>query len=58
MTLERMQLSVAPGDGLVARFGDLIVVTPTDVNAAWQQVNEFKPASVRGAGRIPLVAAE
>ncbi|MDP8994969.1 MAG: cyanophycin synthetase, partial [Pseudomonadota bacterium] len=38
--------------------GDLIVITPTDVHAAWQQVNAFKPALVRSAGRGPLVAAE
>ena len=30
MTLERMQLSVAPGDGLVARFGRVIVVAGSD----------------------------
>ncbi|MDQ4087770.1 MAG: Mur ligase family protein, partial [Pseudomonadota bacterium] len=38
--------------------GDLIVITPTDVHAAWQQVNDFKPATVRSASRAPLVAAE
>ncbi|HEX8641498.1 MAG TPA: cyanophycin synthetase [Allosphingosinicella sp.] len=38
--------------------GDLIVITPTDVYAAWEQVNEFKPALVRALSRAPLVAAE
>ena len=42
----------------MGRPGDLIVVTPTDVRGAWQQVNEFKPAAVRTASRGPLVAAE
>jgi cyanophycin synthetase len=42
----------------MGRPGDLIVVTPTDVRAAWQQVSEFKPAAVRSATRAPLVAAE
>ncbi len=42
----------------MGRPGDLVVVTPTDVRAAWQQVNEFKPAIVRTANRAPLVAAE
>jgi cyanophycin synthetase len=42
----------------MGRPGDLIVVTPTDVAAAWHQVNDFKPDSVRGATRSPLVAAE
>jgi cyanophycin synthetase len=42
----------------MGRPGDLIVVTPTDVKAAWEQVNEFKPAIVRTASRAPLVAAE
>lgn len=42
----------------MGRPGDLIVVTPTDVKAAWEQVNEFKPAAVRTASRGPLIAAE
>ncbi|HEX8526407.1 cyanophycin synthetase [Allosphingosinicella sp.] len=42
----------------MGRPGDLIVVTPTDVKAAWQQVTDFKPAAVRSATRAPLVAAE
>jgi cyanophycin synthetase len=42
----------------MARPGDLLVVTPTDVRAAWAQVNEFKPAVMRTATRAPLVAAE
>jgi cyanophycin synthetase len=42
----------------IARPGDLIVITPTDVRAAWEQVNDFKPAAMRTAGRAPLVAAE
>ncbi|HEY0311266.1 MAG TPA: cyanophycin synthetase [Allosphingosinicella sp.] len=42
----------------MARPGDLLVVTPTDVRAAWAQVNEFKPALMRTATRAPLVPAE
>jgi cyanophycin synthetase len=42
----------------MGRPGDLIVVTPTDVKAAWEQVNAFKPAAVRSATRAPLVPAE
>ena len=42
----------------MGRPGDLIVATPTDVHAAWAQVNDFKPASVRSATRAPLVPAE
>jgi cyanophycin synthetase len=42
----------------MARPGDLLVVTPTDVRACWQQVNEFKPAVMRTATRAPLVPAE
>jgi cyanophycin synthetase len=37
----------------MGRPGDLVVVTPTDVKAAWQQVNDFRPAA---AGRMPLAA--
>ena len=43
---------------LMGRPGDLIVITPTDVYAAWEQVNSFKPAMVRSLSRAPLVAAE
>ena len=42
----------------MARPGDLIVVTPTDVHAAWEQVNAFKPPAMRTGTRAPLVAAE
>jgi cyanophycin synthetase len=42
----------------MGRPGDLVVVTPTDVNGAWQQVNDFKPASVRASGRASFIAAE
>jgi cyanophycin synthetase len=42
----------------MGRPGDLIVVTPTDVKGCWQQVNEFKPANVRSAGRASFIAAE
>ncbi|HEU0099065.1 MAG TPA: cyanophycin synthetase [Allosphingosinicella sp.] len=42
----------------MGRPGDLVVVTPTDVRGAWQQVNDFKPATARAAGRAPLIAAE
>jgi cyanophycin synthetase len=40
------------------RPGDLIVLTPTDIEGCWKQVNEFKPASIRAGARGPLVAAE
>jgi cyanophycin synthetase len=39
----------------MGRPGDLVVVTPTDVMGAWQQVNDFRPAA---AGRTPLTAAD
>jgi cyanophycin synthetase len=42
----------------MGRPGDLIVITPTDVKGAWQQVNDFKPANARAGARGPLVAAE
>jgi cyanophycin synthetase len=42
----------------MGRPGDLIVITPSDVRAAWQQVNEFKPAAVRSGARGALVPAE
>ncbi|WP_225421120.1 cyanophycin synthetase [Sphingomonas parva] len=42
----------------MGRPGDLIVVTPTDVHAAWRQVNDFTPVAVRAATRAPLVPAE
>jgi len=42
----------------MARPGDLIVITPTDVHAAWEQVNAFKPPAMRTGTRAPLVAAE
>ncbi len=42
----------------MGRPGDLIVVTPTDVRAAWQQVNDFKPAAERASGRASFIAAE
>ncbi|MGZ8334554.1 MAG: hypothetical protein ACXWUZ_15605, partial [Allosphingosinicella sp.] len=42
----------------MGRPGDLVVVTPTDVNGAWQQVNEFKPAAERASGRAAFLAAE
>ena len=38
--------------------GDLIVITPTDVAAAWEQVTNFKPAAARAPARTPLLAAE
>ena len=38
--------------------GDLIVITPTDVNGAWQQVNDFRPAAERTSGRAAFLAAE
>ena len=42
----------------MGRPGDLVVITPTDVKGAWQQVNDFKPANVRAAGRASFIAAE
>ncbi|WP_206185888.1 cyanophycin synthetase [Sphingosinicella sp. BN140058] len=42
----------------MGRPGDLIIVTPTDVQAAWAQVNDFKPAALRTASRAPFIAAE
>jgi cyanophycin synthetase len=42
----------------MARPGDLLVVTPTDVRACWEQVNEFRPAAMRTATRGSLVPAE
>ena len=38
--------------------GDLIVITPTDVRAAWEQVNMFKPILMRSLSRSPFIAAE
>jgi cyanophycin synthetase len=38
--------------------GDLIVITPTDVKGAWQQVNDFKPAAERASGRASFMAGE
>ena len=43
----------------VGRPGDLMVITPTDVAAAWRQVCEFVPSGMIDAGvRQPLYAAE
>ncbi|HEX6375777.1 MAG TPA: cyanophycin synthetase [Allosphingosinicella sp.] len=42
----------------MGRPGDLVVVTPTDVEGAWQQVNDFEPEAARTTGRGPLAAAE
>lgn len=42
----------------MGRPGDLIVITPTDVYSAWEQVEQFKPPLVRSATRSPLVPAE
>jgi cyanophycin synthetase len=42
----------------MGRPGDLVVITPTDVKGAWQQVNEFKPPLARTASRSPFVPAE
>jgi cyanophycin synthetase len=51
--------SAATAAALAAgRPGDLIVITPTDVNGTWQQVLDFKPAMIRSGSRGPLVAAE
>jgi cyanophycin synthetase len=60
---EHMHLIAGEGASTAAalamgRPGDLIVLTPTDVKAAWHQVNDFKPAAVRSATRAPLVPAE
>jgi len=53
MTLERMQLSVAPGDGLVARFGPVIVVTAADGtdNPLVEQIIATCRSLGNGAGR-------
>ncbi|WP_284734408.1 cyanophycin synthetase [Sphingosinicella terrae] len=41
------------------RPGDLMVITPTDVSAAWKQVCDFAPAGATdSAARRPLYAAE
>jgi cyanophycin synthetase len=42
----------------MGRPGDLIVITPTDVKSAWQQVNDFKPANIRSANRGAFTPAE
>jgi cyanophycin synthetase len=42
----------------MGRPGDLIVITPTDVKACWQQVNEFKPANIRSANRSAFTPSE
>jgi cyanophycin synthetase len=42
----------------MGRPGDLIVLTPTDVRAAWAQVNDFKPAAARSGARGALTPAE
>jgi len=42
----------------MGRPGDLVVITPTDVKGAWQQVNAFRPANVRASGRASFIAAE
>jgi cyanophycin synthetase len=62
-TLDHIHLIAGEGASTAAalamgRPGDLIVITPTDVRACWQQVNEFRPTAMRGAARAPLVAAE
>jgi cyanophycin synthetase len=42
----------------MGRPGDLVVITPTDVKGAWQQVNDFRPEAARSAGRAPFATAE
>ena len=42
----------------MGRPGDLVVITPTDVKGAWQQVNDFRPAAERVSGRAAFIAAE
>jgi cyanophycin synthetase len=42
----------------MGRPGDLLVITPTDVKGAWQQVNEFKPATERAAGRAAFLTVQ
>lgn len=53
-SIERLHL--IPGESAstaaalaMGRPGDLIVLTPTDVHAAWRQVNDFLPAAARAA---------
>ncbi|MFL6857292.1 MAG: cyanophycin synthetase [Allosphingosinicella sp.] len=60
---EHIHLIAGEGASLAAALamgqpGDLIVATPTDVRAAWAQVNSFEPLAIRSATRAPLVAAE
>src|SRR3954464_11696518 len=60
---EHIHLIAGEGASLAAalamgRPGDLIVATPTDVRAAWEQGNRLKPIAVRTATRAPLVPAE
>ncbi|WP_243450985.1 cyanophycin synthetase [Sphingosinicella sp. CPCC 101087] len=61
---ERIQLVAGEAEATqaalrAARPGDLVVVTPTEVFAAWQQVCEFVPAEREfSAAPQPLYAAE
>jgi cyanophycin synthetase len=52
---ERASTAAALAMGLP---GDLVVITPTDVKGAWQQVNDFRPAAERASGRASFIAAE
>ncbi|MEO7177517.1 MAG: cyanophycin synthetase, partial [Allosphingosinicella sp.] len=42
----------------MGRPGDLIVITPNDINGTWQQINDFKPAAERTSGRAAFLSAE
>jgi cyanophycin synthetase len=42
----------------MAKPGDLVVVTPTDVFAAWQQVVDFERVESATSPRGHLIAAE
>ena len=42
----------------MGRPGDLIVITPNDINGTWQQIHDFKPAAERTSGRAAFLAAE
>ena len=42
----------------MGRPGDLIVITPNDINGTWQQIHDFKPAAERTSGRAAFLSAE
>ncbi|HYW15118.1 MAG TPA: cyanophycin synthetase [Allosphingosinicella sp.] len=42
----------------MGRPGDLIVITPHDIDGTWQQIHDFKPVAERTSGRAAFLAAE